>query len=382
MKPYHVDSYSRIFLGDSLQILPSMKDAIFHSCVTDPPYEIGLLGRQWDSSGIAYNVDLWREVYRTLKPGAHLAAFGSPRAFHRMAVAIEDAGFELRDTIMWIHGQGMPKGQNVSKMLDKVNGAIREPKRFKARSDSSDPFSPTAEQKHPAWIEAHNKGYYETAGDEPVTEEAKQWDGWNTTLAPAYEPIVLARKPLIGTMADNIRAHGTGPINVDSARIARYDRVRSNGPAQERGEAKTVWEDHFGYKMKNVSAPHELGRYPTNTIFDEEAILELDRQARLRDPLLKSQASRFYFTSKASVREREGGLQYEATKPGKQNNHLTIKPLDLMQWLVRLITPPDGLVLDPFLGSGTTRLACRAEHMRSVGIELEEESARTAAGRG
>lgn len=379
--PFYQDDYSRIFLGNSLELLPQMKEGVFHSVITDPPYEIGLLGRHWDSSGIAYNVDLWKAVLHTMRPGAHLAAFGSPRAYHRMAVAIEDAGFELRDTVMWIHGQGMPKGQNVSKMLDKVNGEKREPKRFTPRPESSGTHVASSDTR--PWIEkSREQGYHETAGDVPISDEAIQWDGWNTTLCPAYEPIVIARKPLIGTMAQNIREHGAGPINVDAVRLPRHERVRGTGPARERGEAKTVWEAHFGYKLANVSVPHEGGRYPTNVMFDEEAIVELDRQARLNDPLMKSQASRFWFTSKPSVRERENGLQYSAETAGKQNNHLTVKPLDLMQYLVRLLTPKDGMVLDPFLGSGTTRLACRAEHVKCVGIELEETSARTAAGRG
>lgn len=329
LTPYYKDKFSTIFNGDSKIVLAEMKDNLFDACITDPPYEIGFMGRQWDSNGIAFDVDLWRQVYRTMKPGAHLAAFGSPRAYHRMAVAIEDAGFEIRDSLMWLFGSGFPKGQDISKAIDKAAGATREVVSVRKSRGKS---------KMGIYGDFSEDEYKITA---PATPDAKEWDGWNTSLKPAFEPIVLARKPIAeNTVVNNVLTHRTGALNVGATRV-------------EAGEQ---------------------GLWPATVLLDDDAATLLNK--------LGSGAARFFYTAKTSTSEREAGLLYEASEPGRQNKHLTVKPLELIRWLVRLLTPPHGRVLDPFFGSGSLRLACMAEAKTCVGVELEEDHCRIAAKRG
>jgi len=299
-----------------------MADEKIDAIVTDPPYELALDGKQWDSTGIAFDVDLWRDALRVLKPGGHLIAFGGSRTYHRMAVAIEDAGFEIRDCLMWLYGSGFPKSLDVSKAIDRRAGAERPTIGYRNASVTAGTtlYNPS------------RRVAIQLAITEPATDAAKQWDGWGTTLKPAYEPIVLARKPFKGTLLDHVLTHGIGALNIDACRIPY-------------ATGETPWA--VGSAAK--------GRFPANVVFDEEAAEALGKR------------SRFFYVTKPAKRER-----------GAYNHHLTVKPLDLMKNLVRLVTPPGGVVLDPFGGSGTTALAALAEGFDAIVIERDRESFTTA----
>lgn len=354
----------RVEIGDSRERLRELADASVDSVVTDPPYELGFMGKAWDASGIAYDVGLWREVLRVLKPGGHLLAFGATRTYHRLAVAIEDAGFEIRDSIHWMYGSGFPKSLDVSKALDKAAGAER------AREN------PQRRDRPSSAIAASGFGTDGWAPQvkTPITDEAKAWLGWGTALKPAHEPIVVARKPLNGTVAANVQAHGVGGINVDACRIG--DEVRINPPTASKGGG-------ISYNMSVRGMPTDakptvaVGRWPPNVVFthlpacgeecaDGCPVAELEASA--------AGASRFFpafrYQAKPSRRER-----------GSSNTHPTVKPIELMRWLVRLVTPKGGLVLDPFTGSGTTGAAAVLEGARFVGVELSPDYQKIAVAR-
>ena len=363
-----------IIHGDALEVLKGIPADSFDSCVTDPPYGLGFMGKAWDKSGIANNVDLWREVLRVLKPGAHLLSFGGSRTYHRMACAIEDAGFEIRDQIMWIYGSGFPKSLDVSKAIDKAAGAVREVVGF-------DPVA----AKRAAAVGTNAFGDYKgQTGDvtATATDAAKQWEGWGTALKPAHEPICVARKPFKGTVAENVLQHGTGAINVDGCRIE----TQQSRPLiiSKNGDSKAC----FGQGLNNSwqdPAGTILGRFPANVIHDgsEEVVgMFPESPGAIADVPLNSRktkdvygkydhnsgmpargdngsAARFFYCAKASRDER-----------GPGNNHPTVKPLALIQYLVKLVTPPGGIVLDPFCGSGTLGIAAGKLGMKWQGIEL------------
>jgi len=350
-----------ILHGDCVEQMALLPEASIDACVTDPPYELGFMGKKWDKSGIAFNAYTWRAVYRVLKPGAHLLAFGGTRTFHRIAVAIEDAGFDIRDSIAWLQGQGFPKSLNLG-------------------------------------------------------------DGLGTALKPAFEPVILARKPFKGAVAANVQRHGTGALNIDATRIVTDD-DRSRPPRT----ANAIYGAGAGTNT-TASDSHPLGRWPANVCLDEHAAACLDEMSgemgggefaysgirAMRDnPVYGAPnttrhspdnygdiggASRFFYCAKPSREERDYGLAGfrplsggEATNRtdgtaglenpragagrtgGGRNGHPTVKPVELMRWLVRLVTPINGTVLDPFLGSGTTGMACRYELREFIGIEREAE---------
>lgn len=333
MKPYYQDKHVKVFHGDCLDVLRDLSDASVHAVVTDPPYELGFMGKTWDGTGIAYDVGLWAECLRVLKPGGHLLAFGGSRTWHRMAVAIEEGGFEMRDSIAWLYGSGMPKSMDVSYAIDKAAGAVRAD-RVVTDPGQNAVLSPT--------VTPTNKG-------EPVTPDAARWRGWSTALKPAFEPIVVARKPLAGTVVANVLVHGTGALNIDGCR-------------HRDGDAYGEWTQ--------VDSSHQAGRWPTNVVLDESQAEELDQQigtsgAEYNDA---GGASRFFpvfrYEAKAdsAERPRANGV-----------SHPTVKPVALMRWLVRLVTPPGGTVIEPFAGSGTTLQAARAEGFDVIGIEREAD---------
>jgi len=299
----------RISRADCLTRLRRVESESIHAIVTDPPYEIGVDGgRGWDSTGIAYSVELWRECLRVLKPGGHMVVFGASRTTHRVICAIEDAGFDIRDVLAWHYAQGMPKGLDVSKDLDRLAGAKRK----------------VVARKHVArgraGFNAHESYRDQTVVvevTEPATAEAKAWEGWNTALKPATEPIVLARKPMTTSTARTVLESGTGALNINATRV-------------------------------------EGGRWPANALFDEHTASAL------------GQAARYFFVPKPSPRERSAGL-------AGGNCHPTVKPIELMRYLVRLVTPPGGIVLDPFTGSGTTGCAAVLEGMSFEGIERDRD---------
>jgi DNA modification methylase len=342
-----------IWRGDCLQLMRALKDASVDAIVCDPPYGLEFMGKNWDH-GIP-GAPFWAEALRVAKPGAHLLAFGGTRTFHRLACAIEDAGWEIRDCLSWLYGSGFPKSHNGS------------------------------------------------------------WGG--TALKPAWEPIILARKPLVGTVAENVTEWGTGALNIAACRIGT-DSVRTRGRSDAlHGRSNSLGAAWSG----NCDESERTGRWPANLVLDEEAAALLDAQSgerkvgwdRGRPPRQTGSvygahrdtpftghadvggASRFFYCAKASRAEREAGLEGAPAKPGhaynhrpsgglnahlhgadpspSRNHHPTVKPVALMRWLVRLVTPPNGLVLDPFAGSGTTGIACILDGFRFLGMERDLE---------
>jgi DNA modification methylase len=344
---------AKVLLGDCRELLRDLPDECIDAIVTDPPYELGFMGKRWDASGIAYNVDVWRECLRVLKPGGHLLAFGGTRTYHRMACAIEDAGFEVRDSIHWIYGSGFPKSLDVSKAIDKAAGAEREVGQRKltgtARIKGGQGGATSGD---PSRLYATNEIRDTLPITAPATDAARQWQGWGTALKPAHEPIVVARKPLDGTVSENVLAHGTGAINVDACRVGT-----SGGGWNGLGDTP---RNAYGLGWKPDGIQRSVnGRWPANIVLDEDAGRELDEQS--------GGASRFFYCAKASKSER-----------GEGNTHPTVKPVSLMRWLVRLVTPPNGIVLDPFTGSGTTGVASVLESFQFIGCEQSEEYANIA----
>jgi predicted methyltransferase len=469
MEPYYVDEWVTLYHGDALDVLAGLADGSVDCVCTDPPYSLGFMGREWDSHDGRYQgwCRLWAtECLRVLKPGGHLLAFGGTRTHHRLACAIEDAGFEIRDSIAWLYGSGFPKSLDVSKAIDRARqdrpdwrrlGAWLRARRGEAGLNAKQLCAaigahgdvnhggavsnwenglscPTWEQwldlqralgfgtemdtevwrlngrkgkPGEAWSQREVVGTaYRVRresdvqivgvsdGEYPLTApaagDARRWAGWGTALKPAHEPIVVARKPLAGTVAGNVLTHGTGALNVDGCRIETTDRVQASagkgdpfGPgAYPLGEGRVYSES--------------VGRWPPNVVLDETTAAELDRQSgvsrdgvtvrRNRESGTEQQAeiygSRLRGPEPDQTYGSEGGasrffpvFRYEPKAPTAErprvdgDAHETVKPLDLMRWLVRLVTPPGGLVLDPFAGSGTTAEACVIEGFRCIAVE-------------
>jgi len=402
---------TRLLLGDNIESLKQLEDNSIDSIVSDPPYGLSFMGKKWDYD--VPSVDFWREVYRVLKPGGHVLSFGGTRTYHRMAVNIEDAGFEIRDQIMWLYGSGFPKSHNIGKSVDKIRGNEREvvgkstagmkPGNFQATGESLD--------KNERWHD--------------MTKGTSEWEGWGTALKPANEPICLARKPLSEkTIVDNVLRWGTGGINIDGCRIGTENIKITGGGGRK-------YEDGFngGWNKLEEDIINE-GRFPANIKLDEEAGQVLDEQSGVskssksnkvyqndasgrvvansaggqRSPEStyadKGGASRFFYQAKVGKKERNMGLdafeekqsrmknnddsntdyknekvaaKYQAIKAPAKNTHPTVKPVSLMAYLCRLITPPNGIVLDPFMGSGSTGIAARLEGFRFAGMEMDED---------
>ena len=359
----------KLIHGDCLDQLRLLPDCSVDSVVTDPPYGLSFMGKKWDYD--VPGVEVWTECLRVLKSGGHLLAFAGTRTQHRMAVRIEDAGFEIRDMIAWVYGSGFPKSHDVSKAIDKAAGAERNVVGF----DMTCRLSANKNLNDDGWSKIGQQGAPITA---PATDAAKQWDGWGTALKPALEPITVARKPLIGTVAENILQHGTGAINVDGARVGTDDVILFNRKPE--GLTISGWKEN----NRNPYQQSSQGRWPANFIHDgsEETT-----------DLLKNSA-RFFYCAKASKSDRDEGCEGleerqrdESRKEGnvggdnprnrgvnlRTNHHPTVKPTDLMRYLCRLVTPPGGTVLDPFMGSGSTGKAAVLEGFSFIGIEREAE---------
>jgi site-specific DNA-methyltransferase (adenine-specific) len=395
-----------VWHGDCREVMKDLADNSVDSIVTDPPYELGFMGKSWDASGIAYDITVWQECLRVLKPGGHMLAFSGSRTYHRMACAIEDAGFQIRDQIMWVYGSGFPKSLNISKAIDKAAGAEREV--IGVRTDG---MSSTAMKPDKGWNANSMGSVLDITA--PATAEAKEWDGWGTALKPAHEPIVLARKPLDGTVANNVLTHGVGGINIDGCRVAG-EPVPINKLEEWSGFGQKI-EPNYEQQINTQ------GRFPANFIHDgSDEVLELfpdskgmatqKSGANIKvyggNSLLESSttfpdvrqgfndngsAARFFYCAKANKKDRNEGLDGFAEKRpdersqtgmgtfdekgvAKQaNHHPTVKPTDLMRYLCRLVTPPNGLILDPFTGSGSTGKAAVKEGFSFIGIEQSAE---------
>ena len=404
MIPVILVGKARVFHGDCREVLRGLPDNSIDSVVTDPPYELGFMGKSWDSSGIAYDVSVWVECLRVLKPGGHVLAFGGSRTFHRMAVAIEDAGFEIRDSIAWMYGSGFPKSLDVSKAIDKTAGHWRG--------------------KSAGVVSGNNSmvgGNYErTPKGEPITPEAQEWKGWGTALKPAFEPIFVGRKPFAkgATVAQNVLEWGVGGLNIDASRIEAKDQAVLDA-AVKRMSGNSV-EGALNMAGKSTIQPVSAqGRWPANVILDEYSAGLLDEQSgvstskvggprgtKKKGLFANSEfnkvgtehndtggASRFFYCAKASKRDRNEGLELMedrnlsdrgddgmrdensiVTRHTKTKNfHPTVKPTQLMRYLVKLVTPPGGTVLDPFTGSGSTGKAALLDGYVFIGAELTEE---------
>jgi site-specific DNA-methyltransferase (adenine-specific) len=405
-----------LILGDCLDKLKELDDNSIDSIVTDPPYGLAFMGKKWD-----YDVpsqQIWEECLRVLKPGGHLLSFAGSRTYHRMAVRIEDAGFEIRDQIMWVYGSGFPKSHNIGKGVDKIQGNEREvvgenPNKKGRKSDGKSSFvSDTLLGK------GENAGVYVDKGNSP-------WEGWGTALKPAHEPIVMARKPLSeNTVVDNVLQWGTGGINIDDSRIG-LDEELDKSQLRTINRSQKTEKDGWGMNSNGSDTAQVVrpeGRFPANIIFDEEAGKLLDEQSGISkstggrngnkegvghngiygkyngevkdgNPGLGDVggASRFFYCPKTSKTDRNEGLEHlpisrpdTRTETGmgsfvdkgvqpQQNIHPTVKPTDLMLYLIRLVTPKGGTTLDPFMGSGSTGKAAVRGGFDFVGIEREKD---------
>ncbi len=439
--PYYQDDLVTLYHGDCIEVMRSdengydftlgygtkraLPDDSISAIITDPPYGLGFMGKEWDD--LPPGLPWAQECLRVLKPGGHLLAFGGSRTWHRLAVALEDAGFEIRDSIAWLYGSGFPKSMDVSKAIDKAAGATRVD-RPDPRWLERYPNGPGGGNLRPSSIGRNADGSSSLRREsalttsDPVTVAAREWEGWGTALKPAFEPIVVARKPLTGTVAANVLEHGTGALNIDATRIVTNDNLNGGAYAKEgnRSESASL---HAGSGMnvpgattgKDYTAP--TGRWPANVVLDESQAAALDEQTGvLTSGLMKARtnreprkggpiygadnrnivsgdtygdqggASRFFPTfaltaEDAAWQERMNNLptfRYEAKAPGTERpdvdgvQHPTVKPLELMRWLVRLVTPWGGVVLEPFAGSGTALEACLLEGFDVIGIEREE----------
>jgi len=379
----------KIHTADSLAKVEELDAGSVHAIVTDPPYGLAFMGRDWDDfepkEYQAWCEDWARKAKRVLKPGGHLLAFSGNRTHHRLFTGVEDAGYEIRDTITWHYGSGFPKALDVSKAIDKAADAADERETVgKQRGNGVEPG-------HGNYVNNDDAGWNSDGFDvtTPATDAAERWDGFKTALKPATEYVVLARKPLSeGTVAENVQTHGTGALNIDGTRVE--GKVKSF--EDNDGDAENCYAD--GLHGSRRAGTHE-GRYPSNVVFDEtvaerldEQVGELDGGARTpqtnsgsgviygdyadetreheRRELSSGGPFRYFYTSKATKAER--------TLDGRIDNaHPTVKPGDLMEWLVTLATAEGQTVLDPFAGSGTTCRAAKDKGRQFVGIEQQAQ---------
>ena len=499
---------SQLILNDCLVAMKEMADNSVDSIVTDPPYGLSFMNKKWDYD--VPSVEIWKEALRVLKPGGHLLAFAGSRTYHRLAINVEDAGFEIRDQIMWIYGSGFPKSLNISKAIDKAEGVESEVIGV-GHSGAPETHQTSYNMSRGAGTEKRDNFGGEYDITKATSAKAKDWEGWGTALKPAHEPVVVARKPLDGTVVENVLEHGTGGINIDGCRVGDIVQDTSKNGRDVDKHKNTVYESglkkdfegeittgrfpanvimdkeageildeqapisknpnhksivvarkplegtvadnvlehgtgglniddcrikagedhakntnrksvkgHWGESEGAESEAHENGRFPANVILDEEAGEVLDEQSgHLKsgnmDSIAKGGqfntygvqqerrttqigdeggASRFFYCAKPSRTERDGGLDNfepqnvsdrdDVSKAGannprnrggieRKNIHPTVKPVDLMRYLCRLVTPPNGITLDPFMGSGTTGIAANLEGFSFIGIEMSEE---------
>lgn len=400
MTPTNQRERSTVLRGDCLEVLRTLPSESVDSVVTDPPAGISFMGKEWDDdkggrdAWVAWLESVMREALRTLKPGGHALVWAIPRTSHWTATAIENAGFEVRDVITHHFGTGFPKSLDVSKAIDKAAGAERSKVRVPAdevRNPKSIGNGHGVDGGDRPWMKrALEVGYHEKDSDEPATDAAKLWSGWGTALKPASEHWILARKPLSGTVAANVQRYGTGALNIDGARVG------TEGATKRSHQTDRLTSTGVGWTTGHDVVKLDMGRWPANLVLSapvDEAFGEY---------------ARFFYVAKPSKAERDAGLdgfearvveawegarinnadvvssdgvQRSGVRPPRANVHPTVKPIELMRYLARLVTPPGGTVLDPFVGSGTTGCAAALEGFRFIGIEQSDEYAKIAEAR-
>ena len=441
MKLYSSDENYKLYNGNMLDMMEVIEPNSIDAIVTDPPYELNFMNKKWDNSGIAFQKETWKKCYDVLKSGGHMLVFGGSRTFHRIACAIEDAGFEIRDTIMWLYGSGFPKSMNIGLAIDKRNGVespivgqneqilkkqakdLREGKR-----KIVDSFNSGASER--------NNGFKTVSADIKLAQN--EWAGWGTQLKPSYEPIIVCRKPCENSIVDNVMKYGVGGINIDECRVPiskdDIDMINAKSSKNPTDNYKKNESKKYGdYALNIATTANEQGRFPANTIltYDDSDYNEVcggfpnSKGSSSQNVFTESSkyggnslyesstkrfsyqegyndegsASRYFYCAKASKRDRDEGLKefedYVLPKNGsgkrftvggskevslpRKNIHPTVKPTSLMQYLIRLVTPKGGTVLDPFNGSGSTGKACMYENAdrnanyKYIGIELTEE---------
>ena len=369
-----------LYCADCKDVLPLLKE--IDACVTDPPYGLSFMGNAWD-----YDVpgtDIWTQVHDVLKPGAHLLSFFGSRTYHRGAIPIEDAGFEIRDQLMWIYGSGFPKSHHIGKAVDKLQGNERELLGVYDPRSSQDGANRTERP-----IGNQQVANYESSLVER-TKGSSEYEGWGTALKPAHEPIVMARKPFKGSVAENVLEHGTGGINIDECRVETEDNITNHSRGEESAVSKGKYGDSKAQETHQTEG-QKLGRFPANVMHDGSEVVW---------NIFPSDSSGYFYCPKASKEDRDEGLdsfsikqttgggggigdylqdvnsasgKFGSEKAPSKNNHPTVKPTELMFYLCRLVTPKGGVVLDPFMGSGSTGKAAILSDFKFVGIELNEE---------
>lgn len=407
MKLYSENDSYKIYNGDMLDMLQVIEPESIDAIVCDPPYELGFMNKSWDSTGIAFKKETWQNCFEVLKPGGYLLAFGGSRTYHRIACAIEDAGFEIRDCVMYLYGTGFPKSCNIGLAIDKKNGVESEVLGVGKSGCNS---------------RAYQSEKPTTAGNYDIKKAQNEWQGWGTCLKPAYEPIIVARKPFKGSVVDNIIKYRVGGINIDGCKIGNEKRTQFSGKSNGR-----IYSE---YSQKNAHFETVEGRFPANVITDgsEEVAKGMPNTTSQYNPEKKHQneinrenedilkygykqrietgfndsgsAMRYFYSAKASKKDRDEGLdafeerkttdgciranvetarKFGANSALRKNIHPTCKPTELMQYLVRLVSPKGATILDPFMGSGSTGKAVMFENRerdanyKFIGIELTDE---------
>lgn len=405
MKLYSKGDNFKLYEGNMLEMLDAIAPASVDAVVTDPPYELNFMNKGWDNSGIAFNPDTWRKCYAVLKSGGYLLAFGGSRTYHRIACAIEDAGFEVRDCIIWLYGSGFPKSMNIGLAIDKLNGVDNRTGNICGGGVGSD-----AETN----IYNLNNGKSKLTTNYAERRATNKWAGWGTALKPAYEPVIMARKPCEGSCIANVIKYGTGGINLDACRVGE-----GTGELKEVSYPDIRGDNYNRGEHDRMTLPAEdRGRHPSNVILtygadDYEEVCggmpdtkggngmrnDEKTNSNMRVPFAdhksgdhygdEGNAARYFYTAKASRRDRDEGLgaaelqaggTYKFRTDGSLDGKIpTVKPVDLMQYLVRLVTPEGGVILDPFNGSGSTGKAVmyenndRGANYQYIGIELTPE---------
>ena len=434
MQLYSQSENYKLYQGNMLDMLEVIEPNSIDAVVTDAPYELGFMGKDWDSSGIAFRKETWQKCLQVLKPGGHLLCFGGSRTFHRIACAIEDAGFEIRDTIFWMYGSGMPKSMNIGLAIDRRNGVESKV----IGSNGTMPDFQDAGKKNSKNKVGFNDGETADRKEMFVYEAQNEWNGWGTTLKPSYESIIMARKPCEGTCIDNVLKWGVGGINIDECRVSHNEQAKYTNRQPKSGAVFNTETSGYDNSENHVASADMRGRFPANTILtynetDEQEVCggfpntvssggsgEKSIKSGLNGNVYmggwshdkggshlgglgdSGSAARYFYCAKASKQDRDEGLDNfvdrqkvfngKSDKSSKdikdveqrftttlKNIHPSVKPCSLMKYLVRLVTPNGGTVLDPFNGSGSTGKAVMYENVernkgyKYIGIELTEQ---------